>query len=51
LNNNEIADKLFVGISTVKKHITHLYSKLDVTTRTQAVLKGQELGLVDTPFE
>lgn len=47
LNNNEIADRLVVGLSTVKKHITHLYGKLDVTTRTQAILKGQELGLIE----
>jgi DNA-binding CsgD family transcriptional regulator len=44
--NQEIADKLVVTVATVKKHINNLYSKLDVTTRTRAVLRAQELGLV-----
>lgn len=46
LSNQDIADKLVVGISTVKKHITHIYDKLTVTSRTQAVLRAQELNLV-----
>jgi predicted ATPase/DNA-binding CsgD family transcriptional regulator len=47
LQNQDIADKLFVGVSTVKKHISHIYGKLDVTTRAQAILKAQEIGLVE----
>lgn len=47
LQNQDIADKLFVGISTVKKHISHIYGKLDVTTRAQAILKAQAMGLVE----
>jgi DNA-binding CsgD family transcriptional regulator len=45
-SNREIADQLFFGLSTVKKHITHIYGKLAVDSRTQALLKAQELGLI-----
>jgi ATP/maltotriose-dependent transcriptional regulator MalT len=45
LQNQEIADQLVVGVSTVKKHISHIYGKLGVTTRTQALLRARELGL------
>lgn len=44
--NREIAEELFVGISTVKKHITHIYGKLEVENRTQALLKAQEWKLI-----
>ena len=46
LSNQEIADQLVVEIGTVKKHINNLYSKIDVTSRTRAVLRGLELGIV-----
>ncbi len=44
--NREIAEQLFVGVSTVKKHITHIYGKLEVENRTQALLKAQEIRLI-----
>ncbi len=46
LSNQEIADKLFVSVNTVKTHLTNLFAKLDVSRRTQAVQKGKELGLI-----
>ena len=46
LPNADIAERLFIGISTVKKHISHIYGKLDVTTRDEAVLRARERGLV-----
>lgn len=46
LSNQDIADQLYVGMSTVKKHITHIYGKLEVISRTQAAIRAQELGLV-----
>ncbi|MBZ0292295.1 MAG: LuxR C-terminal-related transcriptional regulator [Anaerolineae bacterium] len=46
LSNQAIADQLYVGISTVKKHITHIYGKLEVNSRMQASIRAQELGLV-----
>jgi ATP/maltotriose-dependent transcriptional regulator MalT len=45
LSNQQIADHLVVGVSTVKKHINGLYRKLAVTSRSQAILRAQELGL------
>jgi ATP/maltotriose-dependent transcriptional regulator MalT len=46
LTNQEVADQLFVGSSTVKKHINHIYSKLDVTHRTQAVAAARALKIL-----
>jgi predicted ATPase/DNA-binding NarL/FixJ family response regulator len=45
LSNQQIADHLVVGVSTIKKHINGLYRKLAVTSRSQAILRAQELGL------
>ncbi|MEQ9032725.1 MAG: LuxR C-terminal-related transcriptional regulator, partial [Aggregatilineales bacterium] len=46
LSNREIADELVVGVSTVKKHINHIYGKLDVSSRTRAIVRAGELNLV-----
>ena len=46
LSNADIAEQLVVEVSTVKKHITHLYDKLGVETRTQALLRARELHLL-----
>ncbi|MEM9304519.1 MAG: response regulator transcription factor [Pseudomonadota bacterium] len=45
-SNKEIAAKLFVSQNTVKTHVAHLYDKLDVSRRTQAVQKARELRLI-----
>ncbi len=37
LNNNQIAEKLVVSVSTVKFHVSSILSKLNATTRTEAV--------------
>jgi LuxR family maltose regulon positive regulatory protein len=44
--NQEIADKLFITVRTVKKHITNILGKLAVNNRTQAVARARELGLI-----
>jgi LuxR family maltose regulon positive regulatory protein len=44
--NQAIADALFITINTVKKHTTNIYGKLGVHSRTQAVVRAQELGLL-----
>ena len=46
LSNREIADSLVITEGTVKNHVSSLIDKLGVRDRTQAVLKGQELGLI-----
>ena len=46
LTNREIAERLFIGVSTVKKHIQHIYAKLDTRNRTSAVLRARELNLL-----
>jgi DNA-binding CsgD family transcriptional regulator len=46
LSNQEIADKLFVSLNTVKTHSSNLFQKLDAKNRTQAVQKGRELGII-----
>jgi LuxR family maltose regulon positive regulatory protein len=45
-SNQEIADNLVISIATVKRHITNLYGKLDVTSRTQAVARARELQML-----
>jgi NarL family two-component system response regulator LiaR len=46
LSNQEIADRLFVSLSTVKTHSSTLFSKLDVRRRTQAVQTARQQGLI-----
>jgi len=46
LSNQEIADKLFISLNTVRTHVSHILLKLDVTKRTQAVSKAKELGII-----
>ncbi|MBL0740210.1 response regulator transcription factor [Chryseolinea sp. Jin1] len=46
LSNQEIADKLFVSLNTVKTHTSNLFVKLDVKRRTQAIQKGKSMGLI-----
>jgi len=45
-SNQEIAATLFVSLSTVKTHNQHLFEKLDVKRRTQAVEKAKRLNLI-----
>ncbi|MBA4057112.1 MAG: helix-turn-helix transcriptional regulator [Marivirga sp.] len=45
-SNQEIADKLFVSLNTVKTHTSNLFTKLDVKRRTQAIQRAKEFGLI-----
>jgi LuxR family maltose regulon positive regulatory protein len=47
LSNREIAGELFIAVGTVKRHINHIYGKLAVRSRTQAIAKARELRLLD----
>lgn len=46
-SNREIADDLFVTPATVKTHLAHIYDKLAVTGRREAVARAVALGLLD----
>ena len=46
LSNQEIAEKLFISLGTVKAHSSNIYRKLDVRNRAQAVIKGREMKLL-----
>jgi len=45
----EIADALSVSVNTAKKHASALYEKLGVTSRSEAVTRGIEMGLISAP--
>ena len=45
-HNREIADELFITVDTVKRHISHVFDKLGVGSRTQAVARARDLGLL-----
>ncbi|MFL5806164.1 MAG: LuxR C-terminal-related transcriptional regulator, partial [Roseiflexaceae bacterium] len=45
-SNSEIANRLVVAVSTVKKHVNNLFGKLDVQSRTQALVRARELNLL-----
>jgi len=47
--NREIADELFISERTVKTHIGHVFTKLEVRDRVAAVLRAYEAGLVERP--
>jgi two-component system, NarL family, response regulator LiaR len=47
LSNQQIADKLFVSLNTVKTHSSNLFLKLEASRRTQAVQKAKELMLIE----
>jgi DNA-binding CsgD family transcriptional regulator len=46
LTYDEVAGRLAISVNTVRSHVRVIYRKLDVSTRTAAVLKGMRLGVI-----
>lgn len=46
LTNQEIAETLVLVVGTVKAHNNHIFSKLGVSNRVQAISRARELGLI-----
>jgi LuxR family maltose regulon positive regulatory protein len=46
MRNQEIADRLFISLPTVKRHVANAYGKLGVSHRTEAVARANELNLL-----
>lgn len=49
LSNREIAGALFISEHTVRNHLGHVFSKLGVSSRTQAVVRAGQLGWLRLP--
>lgn len=45
-SNQDICDKLFLALSTVKGYNQSIFAKLEVRSRTEAIVKAKELGLI-----
>jgi two-component system, NarL family, response regulator LiaR len=48
MTNQEISEELFIGIKTVKTHVSNILGKLDVADRTQAAVYANRNGLIKT---
>ena len=46
MSNQEIAGVLFVAVGTVKAHVHNIFRKLDAPSRTRALARARELGLL-----
>lgn len=47
LSNRKISEKFFITEHTVKKHISHIFSKLNIRDRTEGILYWNKYGLMD----
>jgi len=46
MSNKDIADKLLLSERTIKAHLTNIFNKLNVASRSEAIVKGLQCGLV-----
>jgi DNA-binding NarL/FixJ family response regulator len=49
LSNREIAEHLMISEHTVRNHLGHVFGKLAVSSRTQAVVRASEIGWLRLP--
>lgn len=45
-SNSEISEQLFLSVSTIKTHVSNLFTKMDVKNRTQATEKAKRLKII-----
>jgi DNA-binding CsgD family transcriptional regulator len=45
-SNSEISEHLFLSVSTIKTHVSNLFTKMDVKNRTQATEKAKRLKII-----
>jgi DNA-binding CsgD family transcriptional regulator len=46
-SNSEIAEALFLSVSTIKTHVSNLFIKLDVSNRLKAIEKAKKLNVIE----
>jgi LuxR family transcriptional regulator, maltose regulon positive regulatory protein len=46
LTNTELADQFYVSVNTIKTHMAHIYRKLGVANRNQAIARAREIGIL-----
>ncbi len=46
LSNQEIGERLFLALDTIKGHNRRIFDKLEVKRRSEAIARGRELGLL-----
>jgi LuxR family maltose regulon positive regulatory protein len=46
LSLREIGDELYLSVNTIKVHVRHIYSKLEVNSRRKAVERARDLSLL-----
>ena len=46
LSNREIGERLYLALDTVKGHNRRIFDKLQVKSRTEAIARARELGLL-----
>jgi LuxR family transcriptional regulator, maltose regulon positive regulatory protein len=52
LSTREIGRELYVSVNTVRSHVQAVYRKLEVATRTEAIARARQLGLLPrTPID
>jgi DNA-binding NarL/FixJ family response regulator len=47
LSNQEIAAELYLSLRTVQAHLGHIFNKLQVSSRTEAVVHALKMGWIN----